>query len=232
MTQEALTSDYILLVWKIANRLNPRDPDSAFSAGLIGLANAVRLYEPDKGFKFTTYAGAAIQYEIQRAAHTPRELKAVDIIITQDLFYQRTGRKLSAEQLATLLDEKAVTIHDLLNNNRSAFLSLEELLQAGGIDNKESTFVDNNIPLPEEEAFAETDKNIVAEVVQNFLQELPDDERSLLTLYFGIGLPRRLTQEEIALLFGVTQQAIKWRLDKVLAKLSSSHKLEELYAEV
>lgn len=203
------------------------DPDESFSAGLVGLAKAIKYWEPDKGTEFTTFAYRIIKQCIS-ALHSPRQKLAKKIENIQRLFYLRTGSQLQPEQLASLIDEDAATIHDLLNNNRNNFLSLEQLLYDEEID-RDYTFVDNDSPLPEEAGIL--DKNFVVEAVRNFLQELPDKERSLLTLYFGINQERPATQEEIAALFGVSYQRVQQWIKKILEKLSSNRKLEELYVE-
>jgi len=210
------------------------DPDEAYSAGLVGLALAIKYWKPDRGTEFTTFAYTIIKQAISAASYNPRQLKAVKIKVIRRLFYEKTGRELQPEQLASLIDEDAATIHDLLNNNRRDFLSLEQLLESDNDEtesNHSSVFIDKHTLSPEA-AFTESDKNIVAESVQNILNELPDNERSLLTLYFGIGLLKPLLQEEIGLLFGMTYQAVQYQIRKLLEKLSSNRKLQELYTEV
>lgn len=202
------------------------DPDESFSAGLVGLAKAIKYWEPDKGTEFTTFAYTIIKQCIS-ALHSPRQKLAKKIECVQGLFYQRTGRHLQPEQLASLIDEDAAKIHDLLNNNRNNFLSVEQLLHDEERD-EDRTFVDND-SLPPEEA-GTLNENFVVEAVQNFLQNLPEREKQLLELYFGIN-QERLTQEEIAALFNVSYQAIQQQIKKLLAKLSSNRKLEELYVE-
>lgn len=55
------------LIWDVIHKMNCEPTEDLFQIGSIGLINAIRKFNPDKGFKFSTYASTCIRNEILRS---------------------------------------------------------------------------------------------------------------------------------------------------------------------
>ena len=55
------------LIWDVIHKMNCTPSEDLFQIGAIGLINAIKQFNPNKGFKFSTYASTCIRNEILRS---------------------------------------------------------------------------------------------------------------------------------------------------------------------
>jgi len=218
-------SNCILLIKYLAHKLRPDDFEEAFSIGLMGLTRAIQTYKEDRGAKFISYAAMLIRHDISSlTSYKQRSARYIKSI--QQLYYQRTGYQLCPEQLAEFLEEDGDRIRSFLRLDNVTSLDEFKISEDGGQVN----FIDENVLLPEEAGTL--DKEFVAATVENVLEDLSDEDREIVSLYYGLGNlnGRSYEQAEIGqmLIPKMTRSAVGQRLKKIIERLKSNRRLKVL----
>jgi RNA polymerase sigma factor for flagellar operon FliA len=185
------------------------DQDDLNSAGLMGLLQALRNYDPANGSSFESYArmrirGAMLD-ELRRMDWVPRTVheKARRLQEVISALEQKLGRAPTEEQMARELKMSVAEYNELLNEIRpAAFICLDaacspEGAEGGNLYEVVADPIENN---PVEE----TSRRELKQVIFARLKHLPDMQRKVLSLYYGEDLHLR----EIAEAFGLTESRI------------------------
>jgi RNA polymerase primary sigma factor len=190
--------------------------------GNIGLMRAVDKFEYERGHKFSTYATWWIRQAITRAiadqARTIRIpvhlIETINRIIrTSRHMEQELGREASPEEIAERLEIEVEQIRRALKIARSP-VSLES--PVGDDDSELADFIeDTSSPSPSQQA---THTNL-CEKTQYLLETLPERERKILRMRFGIGERSDHTLEEVGRDFNLTRERIRQLETKALEKL-------------
>lgn len=213
-TENALVEQYVPLVRAAVGRLamtlpDHVDSDDLHSAGLVGLLQAMRNYDPSSGTAFEVYArrrirGAMLD-ELRRMDWVPRTVheKARRLQAVMSELEQRFGRTPTDTEMARTLKIPADEYSELLNEIRpAAFVCLDAAPSAeSGEHGSLYEVVPNNDPNGPAE---ETSLRELKRVILDRLKELPDMQRKVLALYYGEDLHLR----EIAAAFGLTESRI------------------------
>lgn len=107
----------------------PVDGDVIFSGAFLGLAEALRQYDPDRGVKFMTYANRIIAGrigdEVRRLDHVPRHVRRAERRADQaaEQLGHRLGRRPTDEELQEIADTERVCL--------PKFVSIEEAVFEG-----------------------------------------------------------------------------------------------------
>lgn len=185
------------------------DQDDLHSAGLMGLLQAMRNYDPSCGNSFESYARVRIRGamldELRRMDWVPRTVheKARRIQEVLSGLEQKLGRTPTEEQMARELKLTVAEYNELLNEIRPvAFICLDatcssEGTETGNLYEVVADPIENN---PVEE----TSRRELKQVIFARLKQLPDMQRKVLSLYYGEDLHLR----EIAEAFGLTESRI------------------------
>jgi RNA polymerase sigma factor for flagellar operon FliA len=212
--ENALVEQYLPLVRSALGRLAMTlpehvDQDDLNSAGLMGLLQALRNYDPASGNSFETYArlrvrGAMLD-ELRRMDWVPRTVheKARRIQGTIAQVEQRLGRVPSDAEVAKALEMSVDEYSDLLVEIRPAtFICLDAACNLDGGDSSSlcDVIADPSADGPVEQA----SRNELKEIILRRLRELPETQRKVLALYYGEDLHLR----EIAELMGLTESRI------------------------
>jgi RNA polymerase sigma factor for flagellar operon FliA len=211
--ENSLVEQHLPLVRTVVGRLAMTLPshvnvDDLYSAGLVGLLNAVRRYNPKSGCSFESYARVrirgAIFDELRRLDWVPRSVHekarkdgkgdaGIDAAQRQGAEQRGNGRalKISEEDYEEMLEEvRPVT-----------YVCLDSAQNGQG----EHTSAYEFIP---DESQADPDRQAavreLARVIEGRLQQLPEMQRKVLALYYFEDLRLR----EIAEAFGVTESRI------------------------
>jgi RNA polymerase sigma factor FliA len=209
-----LVEEYLPLVKTVVGRLAMTLPshvnsDDLYSAGLVGLLNAMRRFKPDNGTSFETYARVRIRGavfdELRRLDWVPRSVheKAKKFEKTMQELTQRTGAIPSDVAMAKALGISLPDYEELLEEIRpTTYVCLDATHGAndehGGLVYE--VIADDSQSNPEERtAFRE-----LAHLIRERLQQLPEVQRKVLGLYYFEDLRLR----EIAEAFGVTESRI------------------------
>jgi RNA polymerase sigma factor for flagellar operon FliA len=213
-TENALVEQYVPLVRAAVGRLamtlpDHVDSDDLHSAGLIGLLQALRNFNPACGTAFEGYArrrirGAMLD-ELRRMDWVPRTVheKARRLQAVVGELEQRLGRAPTEVEMARALKISVAEYSELLDEIRpAAFLCLDAAPSAESGDHSSLYEV---VPNNDEAGPAEeTSRRDLKRVILERLKELPDMPRKVLALYYGEDLHLR----EIAEAFGLTESRI------------------------
>jgi len=207
--------------------------DELISEGNLGLLEAARRFDPDRGFKFISYAVWWIRQSILRALAKYSRLVRVPInrtwvlqkvaTIVNDL-EQDLGRTPVLEEIAEQLDIPPEELSENLT-----YLKHEVFL-----DDSTRPF-DNNLALIERissEEFAAPTSGLIEESMKTdirlALESLAPTEAEVLKKYFGIDRERPLTLLEIGDEMSLSRERIRQIKNKALRRLQYFHRREKL----
>jgi RNA polymerase sigma factor for flagellar operon FliA len=212
--ENTLVERYLPLVKTVVGKLAMNLPahvngDDLYSAGLVGLLNAVRRFNPKCGSAFETYARVrirgAIFDELRRLDWVPRSIhdKAKRVEQTMQVLSQRQGGIPSEKDMAKALDLSLDEYQKLLDEIRPASYICLDSVQLGENEHGGSSYesvADDSQTNPWERTSARE----MAALVEARLLLLPPMQRKVLALYYFEDLRLR----EIAEAFGVTESRI------------------------
>jgi RNA polymerase sigma factor for flagellar operon FliA len=212
--ENALVEKYLPLVSSAVARLamtlpDHVDQDDLYSAGLLGLLQALRNFDPKCGASFETFArmrvrGAMLD-ELRRMDWVPRSVheKARKIQGVMAQLEQNLGRAPTEAQMAKAMNLSAPEYARLMNEVRpAAFVCLDAVNSSEDSDGGDLyEVIANNV---EENPLEQVSQYELKRVIFERLKELPEIQRKVLALYYGEDLHLR----EIAEVFGLTESRI------------------------
>ena len=180
--------------------------------GNLGVLQAARKFQADRGTRFSTYATWWIRQAIVRAlanqARTIRLPIHVQLLVAQsvkarDALTQKLGRAPSRAELAEALGRPVEEI-ERLEELREPPLSLDA--PAAGEGSLRETVADASAPAPGAGLAAILRARVDLAAL---LQDLPDSARTVLHLRFGLGGEEPMTLESIGRRLGVTRERVR-----------------------
>lgn len=213
-TENALIEQYLPLVRSALGRLamtlpDHVDHDDLHSAGLVGLLQAMRNYDPASGCSFESYArlrvrGAMLD-ELRRMDWVPRTIheKARKIQDAMGRLEQALGRNPTDAEMAKAMKLSPKEYGELLDEVRpTAFVCLDATTTS---ESGETGSLYEVIAGPDGDGPVEqTSNRELKHIILERLKDLPEIQRKVLALYYGEDLHLR----EIAEVFGLTESRI------------------------
>lgn len=215
------------LVVKFARRYQNRGLPllDLIEEGNLGLIHAVKKFDPERGFRFSTYATWWIRQQIERAIMNQARTVRLPIHVIKDInsclraaraLQQENDRAPSAAEIAKKVDREVCDVEKLL--------ALHNRVTIGSANNgsgEERGPLERLAGKREAEPAQCAQKEKVCAILDHWVFELNEKQRAVVERRFGLHGHRRATLEEIGRDIGVTRERVRQIQIDALASLKS-----------
>lgn len=217
--QEPISKSKLILKFlpftkSIAARMSMKLPanvevNDLVSAGIIGLMDAVKKFDPSKEIKFKTYAEfrirGAILDELRALDWLPRSLRQLTTQVEDTYYYleQKLSRPATDQEMACEIGMKIDEYYEILNQIKGATLfSLDNSMD--GSENKGKNLLSLIADSEDKSPLFSTKLKELKKIVADAINRLPEKEKLVISLYYY----EDLTMKEIGNVLDITESRV------------------------
>jgi RNA polymerase sigma factor for flagellar operon FliA len=212
LDRDSLLLEHLSTVRYLARRIHERLPqhvdlDDLVSAGVVGLIDAFSKFDHNKKVQFKSYAQFRIRGAILDSLRTldwsPRELRRKGRAVEETIrsATQRLGRAPTEPEIAVAMDLSLVSYQQLLGDLKGLEIGSLHMERTEDSGDEELAYIPGS---PEDDPLFRCLKGEMKQRLADAIDELPEKERLVLTLYYY----EELTMKEIGLTLGVVESRV------------------------
>ncbi|MEO8736335.1 MAG: FliA/WhiG family RNA polymerase sigma factor [Edaphobacter sp.] len=210
--RDLMLMEHLPMVRYLARRIHERLPqhvelDDLISAGVVGLIDAFSKFDHGKKVQFKSYAQfrirGAILDSLRMLDWSPRELRRKGRAVEEAIrsVTQRVGRAPSEQEIAGEMKLNLTEYQQLLGNLKGLEIGSLHIERSEDSGDEELAYIPGS---PEEDPLFRCLKGEMKQRLADAIDELPEKERMVLTLYYY----EELTMKEIGLTLGVVESRV------------------------